>query len=57
MTRMEAIELLLEELKRYDPARFQQVMCAVLNALGYADRVEETADLADDPYTENRTVH
>lgn len=57
MTRMEAIELLLEELKHYDPARFQQVMCAVLNALGYADRVEETADLADDPYAENRTVH
>lgn len=57
MTRLEAIELLLDELKRYDPAQFQQVMCAVLNALGYADRVEEAADLLEDPYQDNRTLH
>jgi restriction endonuclease Mrr len=56
MTRLQAIELLLDELKRYDPAHFQQVMCEVLRMLGYADRVEETADLLDsDP--EDRTLH
>lgn len=57
MTRMEAIELLLDELKRHDPAHFQRVMCEVLSALGYADRVEETADLLDDPYCDDRTLH
>ncbi len=57
MTRLEAIELLLDELKRYDPAHFQQVMCEVLNALGYADRVEQTAELLDDPYRDQRTLH
>jgi restriction endonuclease Mrr len=57
MTRLEAIELLLDDLKRYDPAQFQQVMCTVLNALGYADRVEEAADLLVDRYPDGRTLH
>jgi restriction endonuclease Mrr len=57
MTRLEAIELLLDELKRYDPAEFQQVMCTVLNALGYADRVEEAAGLLVDCDPDNRTLH
>jgi hypothetical protein len=57
MTRLEAIELLLDELKRYDPAEFQHVMCTVLNALGYADRMEEAADLLVDRYPDNRTLH
>ena len=57
MTRLEAIELLLDELKRYEPARFQQVMCAVLNELGYADRVAQTADLLDDTCEGDRTLH
>jgi restriction endonuclease Mrr len=57
MTRLEAIELLLDELKRYDPAQFQQVMCTVLNVLGYADRVEEAADLLVDRHPDDRTLH
>lgn len=57
MTRLEAIELLLDELKYHDPAHFQQVMCEVLNAMGYADRVEEAAELLEDPPRDPHTLH
>jgi hypothetical protein len=57
MTRLDAIEMLLDELKRHDPAQFQHVMCEVLSALGYADRVEETVDLLETFYPDHHTLH
>lgn len=57
MTRLDALELLLEELKRYDPARYQSAMCEVLASLGYADRIDAMAELVDEPYEDARTLH
>ena len=56
MTRLQAIELLLDELKHHDPERFQQVVCEVLAHLGYADRVDAALDLLAEP-ERDRLLH
>jgi hypothetical protein len=57
MTRLEAIDLFLEELRRHDPAGFELVMRQVLGALGYADRIDEAVSEFEDPADSYRTLH
>ncbi len=57
MTRLDAYELLLDELKRYDPMHSHLVVCTILTTLGYADRMDAVGEMMDLYSPEERTVH